>query len=97
MSADNGYVVTKLYDSDLYGIFYYSGDNDHPPKYFTPENALTNNNSSKHVYANPVEAIVQAHMINMDAWTEYGVYVNSKVLADISGRDFEITRCKHIQ
>jgi hypothetical protein len=76
MSADNGYVVSHLYDDDKHvGIFYYNASSDEPPQWFTKEHA-------EHVYDDNhiVQAVLRAHVLNEHNPTEYGVHVNSEVL-----------------
>lgn len=76
MSADNGHVVSKLYNDDYkYGIFYYSASADLPAEWYTKENAIK-------VFRHPVAAILEAHRIEENNRTEYGVSVHSRVLED---------------
>lgn len=76
MSADNGYVVSKVQNEEnLYGIFHYYASVDNPPQWYTEENAMQ-------VWAHPVGAILMAHRIESFEPTEYGVHVNALVLKD---------------
>jgi hypothetical protein len=75
MSADNGYIVSKLHDQDEYGVFYESGSADYPPEAYSFNNALE-------VYTDPVAAVIAAHERNRRNTTEYGVYVNGAVIKD---------------
>lgn len=73
MSADNGYVVSRLAQpQDEYGIFYYSGDGS---------SSYTRDDAEK-TFTNPVHAILEAHILQNESRTEYGVYVRNHVLAD---------------
>jgi hypothetical protein len=74
MSADNGYVVSRLAQlQDEYGIYYYGSAG----LVFecTRENATA-------TYTNPLHAILAAHKLNAAVPTEYGVRVQTHVLAD---------------
>jgi len=78
MSADNGYIVSKLAlgeDQRLYGIFDYCASVDEPPSYYTEANALD-------CFLDPVMAILMAHRREKEWSTEYGVYVHGSVLGD---------------
>jgi hypothetical protein len=96
MSSDNGYVVAKFTSLGFikYGVFYWSGDGLDSYEY---EGALIKEShytidgltgergyivDSRHVYDDPQTAIVQAHKINAQNYTEYGVSVNTDVLED---------------
>jgi len=78
MSADNGYIVSKLtegQDQRLYCIFDYCASVDEPPSYYIKANA-------RQVHEDPVMAILMAHRLEQEYGTEYGVYVHSLVLKD---------------
>lgn len=77
MSADNGYVVSKIHNEDnLYGIFYYNSvSEDYPSQWYTESNAMQ-------VWTHPVGAILMAHKMESVEPTEYGVHVNALVLKD---------------
>jgi hypothetical protein len=81
MSADNGYIVSKLHNSDRYGVFYYIGDFDQPADYFTEDHAIfCHTGEGRMIFDDPREAIVKAHFHNNHDYTEYGVHVNGAVL-----------------
>lgn len=76
MSADNGYVVSKIHnENNLYGIFYYYASDDYPSQWYTEDNAMQ-------VWTHPVAAIIAAHRIQSLEPTEYGVHINALVLKD---------------
>lgn len=75
MSSDNGYIVTALStDRNRFGIFHYCASVDQPPMYYVEKNAIE-------VFNSPTNAILRAHKIDRDSWTEYGVRVNSLALS----------------
>jgi hypothetical protein len=76
MSADNGYIVSKLTEGEdqrLYGIFDLDYSDDKPPEWYTEENA-------RQLYLDPVMAILMAHRLEQEYGTEYGVFINNSVL-----------------
>lgn len=75
MSADNGYIVSHLDQfHEEYGIFHYWASDEDEPTY-TQERAIA-------TYTNPIHAILEAHKLERDSHTEYGVSVRAHVLED---------------
>jgi hypothetical protein len=80
MSADDTYIVSRLHGEDeLYGVFHTMGDGDEPSQYYVEENSIE-------THDDPVRAIVRGHKLNSKKWAEYGVYVNTLVIADAERR-----------
>lgn len=87
MSADDTWVVTRLFQNDtLWGVFHVMGD-DRPGDYYTQDNAVW-------VFSNPVDAIIQGHICNRDSYAEYGCYVHSLVIHD--ARDYHTMNTNNI-
>lgn len=86
MSANNQLIVTKLEDDHkMYGVFYDGCvDDDLPPSWFVKENAET-------CFLSPTNAILEAHRIQQERNTEYGVYVHTLALRDARSEFFTKT------
>lgn len=81
MSADNGFIVIPVHDSETeYGIFHYFASSHYPPEHFVAENCYSYH-GERCIFFDPRDAIVFAHLVNKEEYTEYGVSVHELVIA----------------
>jgi len=77
MSADNGYIVRRLFnDKERIGVFYYCASVEEDAEAFTEDRAILNRDTGKRlIYDSADEAVRVAHITENIAPTEYGVHV----------------------